>query len=181
MPVGQLGLVPGASSFRYQVVASGFFTNTAQTGWITYDPGLPTLDTAANSPDGSPFWTDGQPVKVAANLNAASIYGQSVPSVLLLHHHNLEGSRVDVVHVELPGVNVTATGPAFQQVTRAGSTLNLVWSSVAGSAYQLQFKSALTQSSWGTLATVTATNSTAGATDTIVPGSTRFYRVVLTP
>jgi subtilisin family serine protease len=180
IPVSQLGLTPGASSFRYQVFASGFFTNVAQTGWITYDPGLPTLDTAANSPDGAPFWTDGQPIRVTLNRAAATIYGQHVPSVLLLHHHNLQGSRVDVVHVDLPGVDFTASPPTFQQVTQTGTTLKLIWSAASGHTYQLQFKSALTQPAWSVLTSVTATNSIAGATDVVVPGAMRFYRVALT-
>ena len=105
-----IGLSDGFSRFRYQVVSSGFFANVSQTGWITFDAANPTIDTAANSPDGSPFWNDGQPVLSVLDRAAAANTGQRVPSVLLLHHHNVEGARVDYVHVDLVNDDINNNG-----------------------------------------------------------------------
>jgi len=79
-------------------------------------------------------------------------------------------------------LSVTASPPAFQSITRNGSTIAFTWSAVAGRAYQVQFKTNLTQSTWTDLGSaILGTNTTATASDSIGTNRQRFYRVVLLP
>jgi hypothetical protein len=56
----------------------------------------------------------------------------------------------------------------------------LSWSALPGLIYQLQFKASLDRPAWTDLASLTATNSNATASDPVAPGGPqRFYRVVL--
>ena len=72
--------------------------------------------------------------------------------------------------------------PVFQSVTKAGGTITLIWSALAGQTYQLQFKTNLNQTSWNNLGSaITATNSTVIALDSIGPDPQRFYRVKIGP
>ncbi|MEI8291970.1 MAG: LamG-like jellyroll fold domain-containing protein [Verrucomicrobiota bacterium] len=77
--------------------------------------------------------------------------------------------------------SVIQTAPVFQPLTRLGNTLFLNWSAISGRSYQVQYKTNLTQSSWGTLTTLTATNGTASFTDDMTADRQRFYRAVLMP
>ena len=80
------------------------------------------------------------------------------------------------------GVVLSAGAPVIQSVTQAGGKLTLTWSSVQGHTYQLQTKTALTQTGWTALLSVAATSSTTTASDTntIASAPQRFYRVALT-
>ena len=69
--------------------------------------------------------------------------------------------------------------PVFQTVKAVNGTLGMTWSAVAGQTYQLQYKSDLTQSNWSVLTTVTATDSTASASDSTAGNAARFYRIVI--
>lgn len=92
--------------------------------------------------------------------------------------------RNDPEFFGLDDINVTSIPtPAFQSVKRTNSTLTVTWSATSGIAYQLQYTSSLSPANWINLGSaVTATASTASATDTIVSGAgQRFYRVVLLP
>jgi len=77
---------------------------------------------------------------------------------------------------------VSPPRPVFQSVTKAGGTITLTWSALAGQTYQLQFKTNLYQMSWNNLGSaITATNSTATASDSLGPDPQRFYRVEIGP
>ena len=75
------------------------------------------------------------------------------------------------------------SAPKFVAETKAGNTLMLTWSAVAGKSYQLQSLADLTQTNWTSAGgVVLATNATATASDTVgSPGSKRFYRVLQLP
>ncbi len=177
---GQLGLTEGFSSFRYQLVGSGALTNISSTGWIPFDAARPALDATANSPDGTPFWSDGQAVLVNADLGAAASAGKRIPTLLLLHHHNLAGHRVDLVRVDLSNAN-SASGFAFRPAALSGGVLTLSWAATTGIVYEVQYKTSLTQTNWSSLTTVTAAGATASATDSVSNTKSRFYRVVALP
>ena len=75
---------------------------------------------------------------------------------------------------------VTVTPPVFQNISQSGNLINLTWSAVAGQTHQLQYKTNLIQPNWLNLgATITATNTTVSATDTLGPDPQRFYRVLV--
>ena len=70
--------------------------------------------------------------------------------------------------------------PEFQAVTLANNMLNLTWSTEAGGTYQLQYNSDLSSSSWTNMGSpFTANGPTFSATDSVVNGPQRFYRLVL--
>jgi uncharacterized repeat protein (TIGR03803 family) len=87
--------------------------------------------------------------------------------------------------------SVTSTGatltvlplaqPAFTSVTQKNTTvIVLKWSAVSGLTYQLQSSSDL--QNWTDLHNpITASSSTVSTTDAMLPGSSRYYRVVLVP
>jgi uncharacterized delta-60 repeat protein len=73
--------------------------------------------------------------------------------------------------------------PSFQTVSNADGNFTFTWNAVNGFSYQVQYKTNLTSRNWMNLgSSVTATNSTRSASDTIPPGAAaRFYRVALLP
>ena len=55
----------------------------------------------------------------------------------------------------------------------------VTWNSVAGLAYQVQYRTNIVQTNWLNLGpAITATNNTASVTDPVGSGVQRFYRVV---
>jgi hypothetical protein len=63
--------------------------------------------------------------------------------------------------------------------TVSGTNILLTWGSISNTTYRVQYKGALDNSAWNALTPdVTATGSTASATDPIAP-TQRFYRILL--
>lgn len=72
--------------------------------------------------------------------------------------------------------------PLFKTVTQSAGVVTLTWSASAGQTYQVQYKTQLKQADWDALGSpLTATNSTASASDVPGPDAQRFYRVVRLP
>ena len=70
--------------------------------------------------------------------------------------------------------------PVFKSVANTAGTVTLVWSSVAGQSYQLEYTTNLAQPTWiGVGIGGVATNGTMTAFDSPGPDPQRFYRVVL--
>jgi len=93
------------------------------------------------------------------------------------------GFRNDNSYFALVDVSVVPIPlPVFQSVLKSNSTLKLTWSTTAGVAYQLQYKTNVTATNWINLgSTTTATGGTMSASDTIGSNLRRFYRVALVP
>jgi len=71
---------------------------------------------------------------------------------------------------------------SFQSIVQAQGGVTLTWSATVGQAYQVQFKSDLTQAAWTDLgAPIVATNTTCLATDAIGTNAQRFYRLGVQP
>ena len=72
--------------------------------------------------------------------------------------------------------------PTLQSVRQVGGAVNLTWTSLAGLAYQVQYKTNLASTNWSNLGgLINATGSTTSDSDTISPSALRFYRVALVP
>ena len=73
--------------------------------------------------------------------------------------------------------------PVITSITRAAGSATLIWSSITGRTYRVQYRANITDPSWLDLSgDVFATTSTATKTDsTIGTALTRFYRVSLLP
>jgi hypothetical protein len=73
--------------------------------------------------------------------------------------------------------------PSFQAPTVTAGVLQLVWTTLPGLQYQVQYATSLTQPFWTNLPMPnnTATGSTMTASDNLGFDAQRFYRVVLWP
>jgi uncharacterized repeat protein (TIGR03803 family) len=75
-----------------------------------------------------------------------------------------------------------APPPQFLSATETAGSLNLTWSAQAGSFYQLQYCTNLSQTTCTNLGgPISATGSTLGKVDTSPSDAQRFYRVILLP
>ena len=78
-------------------------------------------------------------------------------------------------------VNVTNV-PVLHNVIRTNGSITFNWNALPGQPYQVEYCSNLSSSSWQNLgASITTTNSNATASDAIVTGQQRLYRVRLLP
>lgn len=93
------------------------------------------------------------------------------------------GFRDDPTYLGLDDVSVLPVPPAiFQSPTVSRKSVQLSWTSMAGLAYQVQYKTNLLQSSWSNLGSpIPATGSSASATDTPGTDAQRFYRLIVLP
>jgi hypothetical protein len=72
-----------------------------------------------------------------------------------------------------------STPPVFLGVIATPGNIQFTWSAIAGQNYQVRYTTNLSQSAWSDLrGPITATNSTAAASDSIGPDRQRFYRVL---
>jgi hypothetical protein len=140
IPVTQLALSLGHSQFRYRVVSSGYFGIVDTTPWVTFDAARPILDTTSFGLGGKPFFADGSSVTVKADPNAAAANGLNSPShvgLMLLHHFNTTGKRLDVIDVQF--------APQFFPPQAQGNNLVLSWSSASNAVYALQYATDLNE------------------------------------
>ena len=71
-----------------------------------------------------------------------------------------------------------APQPVIQSITTLGADVTLIWSSVAGQTYRVQYKNDLSDASWTDLTPdVTATGATATKMDSVGAATQRFYRI----
>jgi DNA-binding beta-propeller fold protein YncE len=119
-----------------------------------------------------------------ANIPGASSPTLVLPNVQLPHAGNYQvivNNNYGSIMSAIATLSISSA-PVFQSITRAGGAVNFSWSSVSGRTYQVQYKTNINQASWSALgASVSATNSTMTASDTIGQNARRFYRVVLLP
>jgi hypothetical protein len=111
-----------------------------QTDWITFDTARPVLDTVSAGLSGKPFFADGTSVTVTADLSATSANGAISPShigLLLLHHFNTPGNRIETVDLQF--------APQFLPPQIQGNNLLLSWSSASNAVYTLQYATNLNQ------------------------------------
>jgi len=68
--------------------------------------------------------------------------------------------------------------PVIESITMSGTDVALVWSSLAGQTYRVQYKTALADASWTDLpGDVTAAGATAAKTDSVGAATQRLYRI----
>src|SRR5439155_896000 len=71
-----------------------------------------------------------------------------------------------------------APQPVIQSITMSGTDATLVWSSVAGQTYRVQYKNDLSDPNWTDLTPdVTASGATATKMDPVGAATQRFYRI----
>jgi len=100
-PCQSIGLTEESPSFRYKVLTYVPSGSVDQTGWIPFDAARPVIDTISFSPDGTPLYEDGQPLRVRLDREAAAQTDQRLPRILLLHHFGLPGKQMEIVTIDL--------------------------------------------------------------------------------
>ena len=72
--------------------------------------------------------------------------------------------------------------PSFQSIRESGGMANFTWTTLAGLAYQIQYKTDLASATWINLGSPTiATSGTLSYSDVIGSASRRLYRIALVP
>jgi len=174
---GVLEIKIGAGSWTDVVTAGGSFNSGSYSGTLNAGSGNSLANRQAWTGDSSGFIT------TVANLPAAAA-GHSIQLRWLCGSDQSVGYTgwyVDSVHINSVVPVCCATAPVFTSVTRSGATLTMVWASIPGRTYQVQYTTSANPASWNLLATVPAAGPTSSTTDTINAGPRRFYRVVLLP
>ena len=116
-PAYLLGLTENHSQIRYLVRTydSMFFPGGSrrlvdETPWILFDVARPVVDTAASGLDGTPLHDDGIEITVRVDRALAAERGESYPGVLVLHHFNTAGRRLELVRLDLTQDDSDADG-----------------------------------------------------------------------
>ena len=128
------------------------------------------------------FFTNGQVVGLTATPNAGASFvgwaGDTNGAALAGNALTLTMNPSKVVTARFQaGLGL----PRLQAVAKAGNTLTFTWSATAGRAYQVQYKTNLTEPNWLNLGSpITGTGGTATAFD-LMTNAQRFYRVELLP
>lgn len=126
--LGETNLTESDASFQFQAFTQQLQVPQIpdQTDWLTYDPANPAIDTAVGGSDGVPFYPN--PDSVVVQVNAEE--GEPLPRVLLLHHTNERGKRMEVVDL----AQIETTQPTDLQVEQsipdeaaAGGSASVKW------------------------------------------------------
>ena len=94
-----LGLSTTDSDFDYLVVTfSSYFDGAIDaTDWMTYDISNPVIDVSGGE-RGMPMYVDLPGTVIPVNFDRTGANaGKEAPSLLLLHHHNAQGTRVETL------------------------------------------------------------------------------------
>jgi probable HAF family extracellular repeat protein len=84
----------------------------------------------------------------------------------------------EFIALDVVGYTLVAAAPRIQNVTYAAHTFAFGWTALPGQSYQVQYTTDLSGNVWSNLGgSITASNLTAGITDTNAVGPKRFYRV----
>jgi Putative Ig domain len=72
--------------------------------------------------------------------------------------------------------------PVLEGIVMSGNSATLTWSAISGTTYRVQFKTNITDTTWGDLVPdITATGTTASTSDPSSTNDMRFYRILVVP
>ncbi len=118
------------------------------------------------------------PAASLVQASDGSIYGTTSSGGTNLNDSAEGIGTGEIFRLIVPG----AESPKIINTAQSGGRFHATWLALTGRSYQLQFATNLTQTNWSnTGGLITATNSTASASDTIGAALQHFYRVVLSP
>jgi len=128
------------------------------------------------------------PLRVWPSIQATAIFYWSNIGSGDIRQANLDGTEPQVLirgqsNPAIVTLDLSVLPPLNIQTTaKSDNAFTLNWSALMGRAYQVQFKTDLTQTNWTNLGSrVTATNITMTAFDPVGSDPQRFYRVQLLP
>jgi hypothetical protein len=106
--------------------------------------------------------------------------GSYTLSVTFTPAHPLEYGGPSTTNVSLVVLPSGPASPIIQVTQQSGSSFTFTWGAVINQTYQIQSTTNLTQPNWSNAGgLILATNSTMSTTETLVPNSQQFYRLVL--
>jgi len=77
---------------------------------------------------------------------------------------------------------IVAPPPAISAAAMSNDMLTLTWSAISGQTYRLQYNTSLGDTNWVDLSPdVTASDTTASQSESVLPDAQRFYRVLVLP
>jgi subtilisin family serine protease len=185
VPLHSLDLGAGVTKIQYRVTTYGPYQFSAplvdSTDWIPFDAGAPRLDTTRSGLDHTPFFPDGNPVGVVLGPTPVTLPGADPdpgPAVLLLHHFNRAGHRFEIVRLHSDAADIVPLVLLPPALDNAGRVV-LRWTSQSGRQYRVLRASNLTSDPGDSVAeAITATPPYNTCQDPLLPGATRFYRIV---
>jgi len=159
-------------------------TRTSQSYWLSFWFEATTDSSGFATPNVFRVQWNGKNLFAGANLpdngwtNMQFIATASGPSTVLQFLFQDDSSAF----LGLDDVSVLAIPtPIFQPVNRSNGSIQLTWNSLAGLAYQVQYKTDLNQATWTNLGSpVTATGPITTASDALTTSSApRYYRLLV--
>lgn len=140
----RLSLSGSNTRFQYRVATGGYLGYVETTPWITFDAAAPVLDTVGGGIGlpARPIFNDnnGGSITIKANPNNAPANGLSSPNhagLMLLHHFNQAGRRLELVDVQF--------APQLLAPQIQGNNLVLKWTSAANAVYTVQYATNLNE------------------------------------
>lgn len=169
--VGQASIEP-VDLFRYTAGGLRTHTTSGDDAWFSFNGG--TTDIARYNQDSGGDYGDWWSIGAhTPQVQDAFATPAAIPNL------GVELTVLDVIGYDYV---VAALPPRIQSVTRSGNNIVLSWNSMAGRTYQVQYSASVSPASWNNLGSpIGATGPTASASDPLLPGATRFYRVVMLP
>jgi VCBS repeat-containing protein len=126
---------------------------------------------AAIDSNGVITWTPSASQASTTNLITTIVTDNGVPPLSATNNFNV-----------IVGTNNTPNQPVIQSLTISNTTATIIWSSIAGQTYRLQYNADLNTTNWvDVVPDIPATNTTVTATDTIDINTPRYYRVQVLP
>jgi autotransporter-associated beta strand protein len=113
--------------------------------------------------------------KLRFGTDATGLTTNQLGQINFAHYGNAPG-KIDALGFVTPAV------PYITSITKNSNSATLVWQSIVGMTYTVQYKNNLTDASWNVLtSTVGASGSSTSYIDTTATASKRFYEVVQNP
>ena len=175
---GALEISIGAGAFTDILAAGGFFLTNGYTHNILNCCGNPLAGRGAWTGDSAGFITS------TVVLPSAAV-GRSVRLRWRFGSNNTiaaNGWYIDTISVVDGYSCCTPAPPLIQSITTLSNAVSIVWTSIPGRTYRLQYQSSFSDSNWTDMpGDVTAIGVATSMSDMIGIGTQRFYRVMLVP
>jgi hypothetical protein len=137
------------------------------------DPDVPLNHLTYGLAAGAPAGASANPINGSFQWLATGVPVPSTNTIVYSVTETGVPALTDTKHCRI----VVLAAPRIVELRRAGASVSLTWTAIAGSRYRVQFKDNLAQPDWSDLpGEVLATGETATRTDSLGPRQ-RFYRL----
>ncbi len=165
-------VIQPADLFRYSSEGARSFTTSGDDAYFSIDGGATLL--ARYNQNASGDYGDWWSISTHSPVRVQDAFGTpgSDPNL------GVEMTVLDSVGWDLVGALPVVVSAPVMQATLAGTTVNLMWNSVPGASYQVQYTTNLEQQNWVDLGgAISASASTTTTNDVSPTDLQRFYRL----